>query len=249
MSDERVHLLEGRIAALESALLAKDDAIAVLTHAVADLSRQLKSVEARVMVTNRVSAVTHTPPVAVNTPPVVQPTQSTPPPASNGTLSRTPSANGHPPAQTTPARPQTARRVSSGELHDEHGSTTPILHRTATFEGSPLVSNAAAARALARSSKQTVETHRKQTYTVGKRKLNVIAPSTFVSSPEDDKAPPCDLELEYVYGFNGRRSRNNAFYLASGEVCIIVSIIIPRFRVHFDCSKFSSVFTMSLVSV
>ena len=77
------------------------------------------------------------------------------------------------------------------------------------------------ARAAARAAKPALESHRKQTYTVGKRKLNVIAPSHAAGADEDIKAaPPCDLELAHVYGYNGRRSRNNAFYLGDGAECV-----------------------------
>ena len=77
------------------------------------------------------------------------------------------------------------------------------------------------ARAAARAAKPALESHRKQTYTVGKRKLNVIAPSTASGADEDMRAaPPCDLELAHVYGYNGRRSRNNAFYLGDGNECV-----------------------------
>lgn len=77
------------------------------------------------------------------------------------------------------------------------------------------------ARAAARAAKPALESHRKQTYTVGKRKLNVIAPSHAGGADEDIRAaPPCDLELAHVYGYNGRRSRNNAFYLGDGVECV-----------------------------
>jgi WD40 repeat protein len=54
---------------------------------------------------------------------------------------------------------------------------------------------------------------RSSSYRVGKRTVHVLAPSDYKNSNRDSDPPSTELQLDYVYGFNGKTVRNNLFYV------------------------------------
>uniref|UniRef100_A0A2P2I5U5 77 kDa echinoderm microtubule-associated protein n=1 Tax=Hirondellea gigas TaxID=1518452 RepID=A0A2P2I5U5_9CRUS len=75
-----------------------------------------------------------------------------------------------------------------------------------------------------------IDSSRKSTYHVGGRTQHVISPSWFTEAKDDADPPRADLELEHVYGYNGKDGRTNVFCSRDGSSVIYyvaaVSIVL-----------------------
>ena len=72
---------------------------------------------------------------------------------------------------------------------------------------------------------------------VGKRKVFYVVPADYVKSAAEDTPSDKDLKLEYVFGYNGKETQNNLFYVNKERGAAQLVYCIAATGVNYDVSS------------